>query len=317
MLLPIVHHPAYSVELPSNHRFPMPKFQALRVELERQGLIGANNEHRPELASRDWLELVHTADYVTAIIDQALPPAAERRLGLPQSPELATRARAATAGTVLAARLALVHGIACNTAGGSHHAFADAGTGFCVFNDVAVAAAVLLAEGRVRRVLVVDLDVHQGDGTALIFHGDPRVFTFSMHAQTNFPARKQTSDLDVALPRELADAGYLQRLAATLPDVLDRSRPDLVFYNAGVDPHRDDRLGHLALSDEGLEQRDRFVLQTVRAKGVPLVGVIGGGYDTDRDRLARRHAILHATAAGCLPWAVRHRRSPAPQGRSL
>jgi len=240
---------------------------------------------------------VHTPDYVTQILAQTLPREAERRLGLPISEALADRSRAACAGTLLAARLAMEHGLACNTAGGSHHAFADAGAGFCVFNDVAVAAAVLLAEGSVARVLVVDLDVHQGDGTAALFANDPRVFTLSLHAQSNFPARKKTSDLDVPLPRDLDDRGYLDVVRAALPPVLDAFAPDLVFYNAGVDPHRDDRLGHLALSDAGLAARERFVVDAVTRRGVPFVGVVGGGYDADRERLARRHAILHRTAA--------------------
>lgn len=295
-MLPIVVHPAYSVPLPAGHRFPMPKFHALRVELERQGLLGAANRFVPEPAPRSWLELVHTPDYVTQILAQTLPREAERRLGLPMCPEVANRARAATAGTVLAARLALEHGIACNTAGGSHHAFADAGTGFCVFNDVAVAAAVLLAEGSVYRVLVVDLDVHQGDGTAALFQDDPRVFTLSLHAASNFPARKQRSDVDVPLARDLGDDAYMETLEATLPPVLDAFAPDLVFYNAGVDPHAADRLGHLALTDDGLLRREAYVLGTVAARGVPVVGVIGGGYDHDRERLARRHAVLHRTA---------------------
>ncbi len=296
-MLPIVFHPAYSVPLPAGHRFPMPKFKALHDVLERVELVTPKNRFEPLPAPRPWLELVHTHEYVGHILAQTLPPEAERRLGLPVSPALAERSRAATAGTLLAARLAMEHGLACNTAGGSHHAFADAGSGFCVFNDVAVAAAVLLAEGAVTRILVVDLDVHQGDGTAALFAGDARVFTLSLHAESNFPARKRTSDLDVPLPRDLDDAAYLAALEAALPGVLDRFAPDLVFYNAGVDPHRDDRLGHLALSDAGLAARDRRVVDLVTARGLPLVGVIGGGYDRDVERLARRHATLHRTAA--------------------
>jgi len=296
-VLPIVFHPAYSVPLPAGHRFPMPKFKALYAELERLDLVGTRNGFVPGLAPRSWLELVHTPDYVTQILAQTLPAAAQRRLGLPVSETLAERARAACAGTLLAARLALEHGLACNTAGGSHHAFADAGAGFCVFNDVAVATAVLLAEGSVGRVLVVDLDVHQGDGTAELFRHDPRVFTLSLHAESNFPARKKRSDLDVPLARDLGDAAYLEALRAALPPVLAAFAPDLVFYNAGVDPHGEDRLGHLALTDQGLAARDAFVIDAVARRGVPFVGVVGGGYDHDRERLARRHAILHRTAA--------------------
>jgi acetoin utilization deacetylase AcuC-like enzyme len=296
-VLPIVFHPAYSVPLPAGHRFPMPKFQALHDVLEGLELVGSRNRFAPSLAPPSWLELVHTPAYVAHILNRTLPREAERRLGLPVSAELAERSRAACAGTLLAARLAMEHGLACNTAGGSHHAFADAGAGFCVFNDVAVAAAVLLAEGSVRRVLVVDLDVHQGDGTAELFRDDARVFTLSLHAESNFPARKKTSDLDVPLPRDLDDRGYLAALDAALPPVLDAFGPDLVFYNAGVDPHRDDRLGHLALTDAGLEARDRRVIELVTRRGVPFVGVVGGGYDRDVERLAVRHATLHRSAA--------------------
>ena len=296
-MLPIVFHPAYSVPLPAGHRFPMPKFKALHDVLEGLELVGSGNRFAPSLAPPSWLELVHTPAYVAHILNRTLPREAERRLGLPVSAELAERSRAACAGTLLAARLAMEHGLACNTAGGSHHAFADAGAGFCVFNDVAVAAAVLLAEGSVRRVLVVDLDVHQGDGTAELFRDDARVFTLSLHAESNFPARKKTSDLDVPLPRDLDDRGYLAALDAALPPALDAFGPDLVFYNAGVDPHRDDRLGHLALTDAGLEARDRRVIELVTRRGLPFVGVVGGGYDRDVERLALRHATLHRSAA--------------------
>jgi acetoin utilization deacetylase AcuC-like enzyme len=199
----------------------------------------------------------------------------------------------AAAGTVLAARLALRHGLACNTAGGSHHAFAGFGSGFCVFNDVAVAARLLLAEGSVGRVLVVDLDVHQGDGTAAIFAADPSVVTFSMHCRTNFPARKQQSDLDVALEPGIGDEEYLAALDAVLGPLLDRVRPDLVFYNAGVDPHVDDQLGRLALSDAGLAARERRVLDACLGRGLPLACVLGGGYAPTVDLVAARHAILH------------------------
>ncbi|MFZ0268026.1 histone deacetylase, partial [Caulobacter sp.] len=194
----------------------------------------------------------------------------------------------------------LAHGIACNTAGGSHHAQADTGAGFCVFNDVAVAARRLLAEGAVGKVLVVDLDVHQGDGTARIFEGDASVFTFSMHAEKNFPARKAVSDLDVDLPDGMGDEAYLETLSGILPDLLARTAPDLVFFNAGVDPHADDKLGRLSLSDEGLARREAYVLSSCLERGIPVAGVIGGGYDADIDRLAHRHALLHRAAREAL-----------------
>ncbi len=199
-------------------------------------------------------------------------------------------------GSLLTARLALARGLACNTAGGSHHAARDYGAGFCTFNDVAVAGRALLAEGAVARVLVVDVDVHQGDGTAFIFEDEPAVFTFSMHGEKNYPVRKARSDLDIELPDATGDDAYLSALEGVLPGLLERVRPDLVFYNAGVDPHVDDKLGRLALSDEGLAARDTYVIDTCLAAGAPLAGVIGGGYGADIDRLARRHATLHRAA---------------------
>lgn len=298
MRVPVAHHPAYVAPLPPQHRFPMPKFGRLFAHLRESGLVAEDQVVRPEPAPRAWLELAHTPAYVAAILEQRLDPEAERRLGLPVSPALALRARCATAGTVLAARLGLEHGLACNTAGGSHHAHAGFGSGFCVFNDVAVAARVLLAEGLIGRALVVDLDVHQGDGTAEIFASDPRVTTLSVHCRTNFPARKRQSDLDVSLDPGTGDRPYIELLGAVLPPLLDRARPDLVLYNAGVDPHRDDRLGRLALTGEGLRARETLVLAACRERGLPLCCVVGGGYSTDIEELVRRHAILHEVIAG-------------------
>ena len=298
MRVPVAHHPAYVSPLPESHRFPMPKFGRLFAYLRETGLVLPQQVVVPEPAPRAWLELAHTPRYVAAVLEQRLEPAEERRLGLPMSQSLALRARCAVAGTVLAARLALEHGLACNTAGGSHHAYADFGSGFCVFNDVAVAARVLLAEAHIHKALVVDLDVHQGDGTAAILERDPRVFTLSVHCRTNFPARKQQSDLDVALDPGTGDGPYLDLLATLLPPLLDRVRPDLVLYNAGVDPHHADRLGRLSLTSEGLRARETLVLDACRRRGLPLACVVGGGYSTDIDELVRRHAILHEVIVG-------------------
>jgi acetoin utilization deacetylase AcuC-like enzyme len=297
MPLPVVHHPAYVAPLPSAHRFPMAKYGRLMARLLEDRVVEPAQIHVPELAPAAALELAHAPAYVAAVLGQTLDAAAVRRIGLPITPAIATRSRAATGGTLLTARLALEHGLACNTAGGSHHAFAGYGAGFCVFNDVAVAARVLLAEGRIARALVVDLDVHQGDGTAAIFAGDPLVFTFSMHCRTNFPLHKQTSDLDLALEAGVEDAAYLALLAERLPALLQEVRPDLVFYNAGVDPHVLDRLGRLALSEDGLERRERLVLETCLKAGVPVASVVGGGYAPDLEQLARLHAILPRVAA--------------------
>jgi acetoin utilization deacetylase AcuC-like enzyme len=306
---PIVHHPAYSVPLPAGHRFPMGKFAALAAVLEARGLLSARNRVVPEPADPDRLALAHDRAWVEAVFAARVDPAAERRLGLPLTPAVAARARAATGGTLAAARLALEHGLALNAAGGSHHAFRDGGAGFCVFNDLAVTALALLAEGRAARILVLDLDVHQGDGTAAILAGEPRATTVSLHCRCNFPARKQQSSLDLALDPGTGDRAYLDLLDGLLPGLLRAPRPSLVLYDAGVDPHAADRLGRLALSDRGLAERDRLVLETCRALGVPVAAVIGGGYDPDPGTLAARHAILFEVAAELSRPRVRRGRS--------
>jgi acetoin utilization deacetylase AcuC-like enzyme len=254
----------------------------------------------PERIARADLIRAHTPAYVDAVLGRTLDPAAVRRIGFSLTERVVLRAQLATAGTLLAARLALQGGLACNSAGGSHHARADQGAGFCVFNDVAVAASVLLAEDLVRQILVVDLDVHHGDGTALIFQGEPHIFTFSMHCDDNWPLEKPPSDLDVALPKGTGDAGYLAALDDCLPALLDQVRPDLVFYIAGVDPHQDDRLGKLALTDQGLMARERRVIEAVRRRAIPLVTVLGGGYGQDVDAVARRHSLVFHAAADFL-----------------
>jgi acetoin utilization deacetylase AcuC-like enzyme len=206
----------------------------------------------------------------------------------------------AVGGTVLTARLALQHGLACHLAGGTHHAHGAVGSGFCIFNDVAVAAHVLLAEGLVERILVVDLDVHQGDGTASLFADDPRVFTFSAHAESNFPLRKARSDCDLPLPDGMEDEPYLAAVGGLLPDLLSQVRPNLVFYNAGVDPHRQDRLGRLSLSDVGLLQRERMVLETCLRQRIPVATVIGGGYDALAPLVERHGLVVRAAADASL-----------------
>ncbi len=296
MDLPIVHHPAFDARFDRPHRFPMSKFSALAAILVADGLVAPDGFFVPEPAPEGWLRLAHSRAYVEAVLGAAVPPLVEKAIGFPVDARVSLRSQAATGGTVLAARLALRHGLACNTAGGSHHANRNGGAGFSVFNDVAVAASVLLAEGAVERVLVVDCDVHQGDGTALIFAGTPRVFTLSIHAARNYPEVKPPSDLDVSLPDKLGDDGYLALLPEVLARVHAAARPDLVFFNAGVDPHAADRLGRLSLTDAGLAERDRRVIGFFRERNVPVAGVLGGGYADDIDALARRHSILHRVA---------------------
>ena len=273
----------------------MAKFKLLRECLETLSLARPEQFHRPLPCPRRWLELVHPRPYHQAFARGELDRKAQRRIGLPATHQLVRRTWLAVGGTVMTARLALQHGLACHLAGGTHHAFPDYGSGFCIFNDIAVAAKVLLHEGLVQRLLVVDLDVHQGDATAWIFAGDPRVFTFSAHGASNFPSRKQRSDLDLPLPDDLGDRSYLHAIGDVLPELLDRERPDLVLYNAGVDPHRDDRLGKLGLSDEGLLQRDHLVIDACLRRSIPLASVIGGGYDA-MGALVQRHALVFRAA---------------------
>jgi acetoin utilization deacetylase AcuC-like enzyme len=296
MPLPIVYHPDYVSPLPPEHRFPMPKFGKIYELLLREGIATVEQFHRPQIASHSLLAQVHTQDYVQNFCAGNLDPKAQRRIGLPWSETLVKRSRTAVGGTVLTAQLALQYGLACNTAGGTHHAFPDYGSGFCIFNDLAVAARTIQGLGLAHKILIIDLDVHQGDGTALIFQNDPTVFTFSMHCQANFPFRKQQSDLDVGLPEGMADEAYLKALANYLPDLLAEFNPDLVLYDAGVDPHQTDRLGRLALTDRGLFERDKFVLQSCIQQGYPVATVVGGGYDKDIYALAYRHILLYLAA---------------------
>ena len=270
--------------LPAGHRFPMGKYELLRQRLA---------DELPQLqlalaapASDGELALVHTPAYIDAVVNGSLSPAAQREIGFPWSEGMVERARRSVGATISAARTAMHQGIAANLAGGTHHAYADKGSGFCVFNDVAVAARLLQAEtARVRRqalqVAVIDLDVHQGNGTALIFRHDPSVFTLSMHGAKNFPFRKESSDLDIELPDGCGDDDYLAQLETALDQLAQRCQPDLVFYLAGADPHEGDRLGRLQLSFEGLRQRDRQVFQWAAEKRLPLAMAMAGGYGKD------------------------------------
>ncbi|HEY8565459.1 MAG TPA: histone deacetylase [Beijerinckiaceae bacterium] len=295
-MVPLVSHPAYQATLPEGHRFPMRKYGRLAEVLVEEGLV-PEGFVVPEPAPRDIIALAHDGLYVDQVLACAVPQEIERRIGLPVDAGVVRRACTSAGGTLLAGRLALRHGMAGTAAGGSHHGQRATGAGFCVFNDVAIAAKALQAEGAVERVLVIDLDVHQGDGTADCLSGDPDLFTFSVHAEKNYPYRKIPSDLDVGLPDAMEDEAYLAVLSAHVPRLLDALQPDLVFYNAGVDPHRDDKLGRLALSDEGLAARERYVVGEVRRRGVPLCAVIGGGYSADVEALSRRHALVFRAMA--------------------
>ena len=297
VMLPIVHHSGYVAPTPANHRFPMSKFARLIEILRDDGIATRDNTIEPEPASFADITRAHDTGYVRDVWNQTLDDSKTRRIGFRISDALVRRSQRSIGGTILSARLALEHGLACNTAGGSHHAHSGHGAGYCVFNDVAVAIRKLQADGDISTALVIDLDVHQGDGTAEIFADDESVFTFSLHCEANYPLEKAKSDLDTALPKGVGDAEYLETLARCLDHLLESQRPDIIFYNAGVDPHVDDRLGKLALSDSGLAERDRSVIERCRDQGLPVACVLGGGYANDVDILARRHAILHRTAA--------------------
>jgi acetoin utilization deacetylase AcuC-like enzyme len=296
MPLHIVSHPDYDAGFQPDHRFPMGKYPALMAQLKAEGLLARSVCLQPEPASTLALARAHDGLYVEQVLSLSVPEKITREIGFPVTSRVSRRAQLAAGGTMLAARLALEHGIACNAAGGSHHARHAHGAGFCTFNDVAVAALDLIASDPLMRILVVDLDVHQGDGTAEILAGEHRVFTFSMHAQKNYPVRKVASSLDIGLPDGMEDATYLDTLAQALDKLQRAARWDFVFYNAGVDPHREDRLGRLSLSDEGLAARERMVIERFRQVGTPVCGVIGGGYSRDIEALAARHAILFRVA---------------------
>lgn len=292
MSVPLVYHPSYSFPFPGRHRFPMEKFRLLHERLRDSGVAGAANLHRPGRARPALLSLAHCPEYLDRFLGNRLGEREAKRMGLPWSEGLARRTCIAPMGTLLTARLALKHGIACHLAGGTHHAHYDFGSGFCILNDLAITARALRAGGLVERVLIFDCDVHQGDGTAAILAGDPELFTCSIHCEKNFPTRKSRSDLDVGLPVGLEDDDYLAVVEETLADLLRQLQPDLVLYDAGVDVYAGDPLGRLAVSLTGLAERERRVLTLCREHGVPVATVIGGGYDDDRPALARRHALV-------------------------
>ena len=299
----------FEFPLPPGHRFPLAKYRLLRETVEKwPASCGAELLLAPR-ATRDELLLVHTAAYVDAFAEGALSREAMQRIGFPWSPELVERSLRSCGGTIAATRTALQEGAAVYLAGGTHHARADRGAGYCVFNDVAVGARIVQHVSAHRRVLVVDTDVHQGDGTAAIFAGDDRVFTFSIHGDANFPAQKAHSDLDLALPTGTGDEPYLEALHEGLAEAFARSAPEFVFYLSGADPFAGDRLGKLALSKPGLRARDRMVFDELVCRRLPWVTVMGGGYGSEiadtvevyaatvREALAAGDAATASTAA--------------------
>jgi acetoin utilization deacetylase AcuC-like enzyme len=299
----------FVLPLPEGHRFPMAKYRLLREAVLASGLVTREELRVPEAATSEELTRAHTGDYVTRVVRGELDRQEVRRLGFPWSPAMVERSRRSAGATLAACRVALSEGVAVNLAGGTHHAFADRGEGYCLFNDAAVAARAMLAEGLVRRVLVVDTDVHQGNGTAAIFRDDPAVFTFSIHGARNFPFHKEVSDLDLALDDGTADEAYLAALADGLDQAFSRARPELVIFVSGADPHRDDRLGRLALSFAGLAARDAMVFARAVAAECPVAVAMAGGYGTRVEDTVRIH--LGTVAAARRTWETLRGIAPA------
>ncbi len=293
----VAFSPVYHYPLPPRHRFPMAKYDLLPEQLLYEGTLTPASFFEPDRLSHGDLLLTHAGSYVERLHDLTLTPKEIRAIGFPLSLKLVERGRHIAQGTLDSARFSRKQGVALNIAGGTHHSFADRGEGFCIFNDIAIAANVLLAAGEIERALVVDLDVHQGNGTAKLFEADPRVFTLSFHGERNYPLRKETSDLDVGLPDRTGDGVYLTRLRKTLPAILDEHRPDQVFYLAGVDVLAEDKLGRLAMSLQGCRERDRFVFEECARRGLPVAVSMGGGYAERLATVVDAHANTFREAA--------------------
>jgi acetoin utilization deacetylase AcuC-like enzyme len=294
MELPVINHEDYFAKIGDDHKFPINKFGELANYLLEKKII--NQFHKPYPCSIKTLKGAHSQTYINNIINKSLDQNGVKKIGFPLVDSVVKRSLVATGGTVLASKLALEHRIACNTAGGSHHANFDGGAGYCVFNDVAVAANYLLNKGLVKKILIVDLDVHQGNGNSDIFGNNKNVFTFSMHSKSNYPAKKSKSDLDIELEDNTEDQKYIETLKDSI-QLLNRQKFDFVFYIAGVDVHFNDRLGKLKLSDDGIKKREEIVIGNFFSKKIPICGVLGGGYNKNFDKLVELHSILHETCA--------------------
>ena len=294
MELPIVNHPDYVAKINDDNKFPIKKFGELANYLKENNIV--KKFFVPNRCSFETLNQAHSKDYINNIQNKTLDDLGQKKIGFPLNDSVVQRSFVATGGTVLASKLAINSGLACNTAGGSHHASFNEGAGFCVFNDVAVGAKYLQKKGYARKILIVDLDVHQGNGTANIFKDDNSVFTFSMHCKSNYPAKKAQSDLDVELEDNLEDKEYLETLKKYLFYLNDETF-DFVYYIAGVDIHHEDRLGKLKISDDGIKTRDQIVINNFYKKKIPLCGVLGGGYNKDFNKLIELHSMLHKSCA--------------------
>ena len=298
-MVPIVNHPDYVAQIGDDHRFPIKKFGALFDLLKKDKILHKDNLHIPEPVNYLDLTKAHHEEYIKKIDELSLSKEEERKLGFPMVPSVKRRSYMATGGTVLSAELALKHKLACNTAGGSHHAFPNSGNGYCVFNDVAVAAYNLLDKHQVKKILIFDLDVHQGDGTAKIFENNEKVYTLSIHSKKNYPLIKQKSDQDIEVEDDITDDEYLNTVSNSL-EIVNKMNFDFVFYVAGVDIHKNDKLGKLNISTEGIVEREKMVIKNFYKNNVPLCGVLGGGYNKDFDHLVYLHSILHRTCHGII-----------------
>jgi len=294
MELPVVNHPDYVAKINDDNKFPIQKFGALADYLINEGVV--KKFHIPKECSISTMKTSHSLDYINHIRNKTLDQKLQKKIGFPINDSVVRRSFVATGGTVLAGKLALDSKLACNTAGGSHHATFDYGAGYCVFNDVAVAANYLKNKNYAKKVLIVDLDVHQGNGNSEIFKNDPDVFTFSMHCASNYPAKKSKSDIDIELEEQMEDEEYLNILYKNLKE-LNKNKYDFVFYVAGVDIHQEDRLGKLKISDDGINKRDKIVIENFYSKNIPLCGVLGGGYNKNFDKLIKLHSMLHKNCA--------------------
>ena len=297
MELPVVNHEDYFAKIGEDHKFPINKFGELAKYLISNNIV--KNFHKPYPCSFETLKYAHSENYIRNIKNKTLETKDIKKIGFPLVDSVIQRSLDATGGTVLESKLAIHYGISCNTAGGSHHANYEGGAGYCVFNDVAVAAQYLLDRGLANRILIVDLDVHQGNGSADIFKDNKNVFTFSMHSKSNYPAKKSISDLDVQLNDNMEDKEYIQTVKFYL-NQLNQENFDYVFYIAGVDIHYNDRLGKLKISDDGIKERDEIVTQNFFSRGIPLCGVLGGGYNKDFNKLVELHSFLHKSCAKLL-----------------
>jgi acetoin utilization deacetylase AcuC-like enzyme len=294
MELPVINHEDYFAKIGDDHKFPINKFGELANYLLKKKII--NHFHKPYSCSVKTLKGAHSQTYISNIINKSLDQNGVKKIGFPLVDSVVKRSLVATGGTVLASKLALEYRIACNTAGGSHHANFDGGAGYCVFNDVAVAANYLLNKGLVKKILIVDLDVHQGNGNSDIFENNKNVFTFSMHSKSNYPAKKSKSDLDIELEDNTEDQKYIETLKDSI-QLLNKQKFEFVFYIAGVDVHFNDRLGKLKLTDDGIKKREEIVIENFFSKKIPICGVLGGGYNKNFDKLVELHSILHKTCA--------------------